>query len=985
MLPNDRTFMRLKFQTLTLSFCIAATLPLGAQTNMVSIFANGDLSLSNNFLLVWPTTPGVRYEVFQSTNLQSWSTVPGYPATADGPVEQMPFSATGAAGYFQVGQLDEQPPAIVSRTPPSGSFAVSQFSDLTVQLSDVAGIDTNSIQLTIGNLGTFTLTNAQLTFSNGVLTFINDGLTPLGDYGTNVQVTLVAADTLGNVGTNTWTFTLEVQPQVATNLFVFGSSQAQIMGQRIGNIPTAALARRTGPIPAIPKTGGNPWTLTVESNSLVLAYTNTAPDFATNTYVCNLTPATTNDIFYRQIIAISNDPVNMLLTLFTTNVPLAQILPEGSASLSSNSVIYNFDAGGLIKPAISFNQTFTQPTLGADFSGDTIYDNGGVTLKLDEGYWLFTPTLWIAFETHNFQLQRFEGDFSGDMNAALVPELSFTEALQNDTTFDLFSQHYEVFLGTVGVVPVWVDVGFDLQAQLGYNLSATATMSTGIRQDLNVTCGVLYDRTASPIVSPVFVLNLPQPEIVPFAYSVNGSASAYVALVPKVSARVESLAGVEANVNPKVMVGGQATYSGGQLTSATWGITADAYLTLGLSIIGVDDSDLPTLASIQLFSRQWSSSYPQPAQLTIQNQPQSENVAVGSSASFSVDAVAGQPMSCQWYFNGVPMPGQTSQTLLISSAAYGDGGNYSVRVTAGGQAVNSTAATLTVSDLPGPAPSGMAIIPAGSFVMGDSLRDSGTNSDELPLHTVYVSAFYMDRYDVTLALWRQVYNWAIAHGYSFDGAGSGKAANHPVQTVDWYDCVKWCNARSEMEGRTPAYYTSAAQTTVYRTGDLDISNACVNWNGGGYRLPTESEWEKAARGGASGQRFPRGNTISWSQANYYAGPSVYTYDVNPTSGYDPAFNDGVYPFTSPVGYFAPNGYGLYDMAGNVWQWCWDWYGDYSSGSQTDPRGPFSSPFFSGCIAAVRGMTTRSTRGVPVAMSTTSIPSTASSTSVSGVC
>jgi sulfatase modifying factor 1 len=237
------------------------------------------------------------------------------------------------------------------------------------------------------------------------------------------------------------------------------------------------------------------------------------------------------------------------------------------------------------------------------------------------------------------------------------------------------------------------------------------------------------------------------------------------------------------------------------------------------------------------------------------------------------------------------------------------------------------------------APGGMALIPAGSFQMGDNLD----GESDAPVHSAYVSAFYMDKYDVTFSLWQQVYNWATNHGYSFNYAGLGKAANHPVQTIDWYDMVKWCNARSEMAEKTPAYYTTSAQTVVYRTGDLDISNSCVNWSAG-YRLPTEAEWEKAARGGASGQRFPWGNTISWSQANYYAVPlsaGGYAYDVNPTAGYHPAFNDGVYPYTSPVDYFAANGYGLYDMAGNVWEWCWDWYGSYSSGSQTDPRGPTS--------------------------------------------
>jgi formylglycine-generating enzyme required for sulfatase activity len=205
----------------------------------------------------------------------------------------------------------------------------------------------------------------------------------------------------------------------------------------------------------------------------------------------------------------------------------------------------------------------------------------------------------------------------------------------------------------------------------------------------------------------------------------------------------------------------------------------------------------------------------------------------------------------------------------------------------------------------------------------------------------------MDRYEVSAALWTAVRNWALTNGYSDLPAGVATGVNHPVTHLSWHDAVKWCNARSQRAGRTPVYCTDVDRAAAYTNGIVDLTAAHVRWDADGYRLPTEAEWERAARGGWTGYRFP------WGERGTNIPPRRY--QANFLSSGDP-FELG----TTPVGYFngahavpdvahphlgtppdMANAYGLYDMAGNVREFCWDFHDAafYAHSPSENPCGP----------------------------------------------
>ena len=319
------------------------------------------------------------------------------------------------------------------------------------------------------------------------------------------------------------------------------------------------------------------------------------------------------------------------------------------------------------------------------------------------------------------------------------------------------------------------------------------------------------------------------------------------------------------------------------------------------------------------------------------------------------------PSDCSTSNNG-PSNGQTQPGGPSGQNDQGGGAQVQTTPTLVPASTNSSSV---------PSPSGMVSIPNGVFQMGDHIGfvDPQHPTDELPIHQVSISAFYIGKYDITVQQYSDYLNAALsqalitvsngtvylkdgkdilyktsqAYQYStisWDGSKFSvlnNRGNHPVTGVTWYGAAAYSNWLSLKDGYQPCY---------------DTTSWVCDFNKNGYRLPTEAEWEYAARGGQYNPYFnyPWGNDADKTKANW------------PNSG-DP-YETGSQPGTTPVGFYdgqlhkksdfgwpgsqdtyqtsnGANGFGLYDMAGNVWQWVNDWYVQnyYSSGPSTNPTGP----------------------------------------------
>jgi formylglycine-generating enzyme required for sulfatase activity len=923
--------------------------------------------------LRWETDPTRYYRLLTRPSLSEgdWELAAGaIPAPALTYEASVP--TTNQAAFFRVERLDREPPAYRFVSPRKDAVAVPTNAVITVSIADASPIDPSSVVFSI-NETDYTVSMPELIFSDGLLTYSNAA--GLGPQGATVTVHVAAADIHGNSSTSAVSeLRLEVELVQAVRVMTIGDGVQSVSGYA----------------PA----SGDLQLVETHSNRLVFAYSG-GHGLYTNQLLASSNP---NNIFYRCITELDDDAENGQITVYTRDARLEEFFAQGSLNTEAISwTEYIEDTNGVmvqaIQPAWEVPFGIGMEASGAIFPLD--FQNDNLKLQGNLGSWAvgagmditanFVPSGNLVviplppYILPEIVMDRCDIVLDGNLNVMVAPNLLIEASAEENSSMPLITPIHKFVGGFAGPVPVWVELVFEINLGADVSAEAAASLYGGISIDRAINYHLrlrdaewaeIGDGDTGWVFTPI-----------PLEVTLEGAMNARVYLQPKISVYVYSLVGAYAALEPYIKYQGQ------------YRLLPDFYyrheLSAGLDfVVGMDIRlwpdewgmptpwNFPVLTTPLHFDEGPSGELP-----TIATVPQNVTVAEGEAVTFSVAANGTAPLSYRWYHNGVDTR-RTTASISFTAAA-GSAGTYSV-VVANEHGQANASATLTVTESGGGAagnylvidlsggpsassypvsymsapPSGgwtdeykttklvMRRIPAGTFTMGSPADELGRYSDETQRQVTLTKDYYMGVFEVTQRQWELV----MGNKPSYFN-NSTYYASRPVERVSYHDIRENADSNSAISPNWPQSSAVGASSFV---GKLRAKTGLASLD-----LPTEAQWERACRAG-TGMALNSGKNLT----NTGSCPNmseVGRYWYNGGSGYSQGGDTSV--ATAKVGSYLPNAWGLYDMHGNAWEWCLDWYETYHAAT-TDPAGAASGSirvsrgggwgyFAYGCRSAIR--------------------------------
>lgn len=888
--------------------------------------------------LGWEAVPEKIYQVMATPDLvhPSWTNLTPNGVSFSNVIASSTVQAVDSQQFYRIARPDLDPPEIARLVPAANAVAVATNAAVYITFSDATGVAPNTLSLSVADWTGLTSASPYVTWSNNTVIFSPPAA--LGEPGATISNSLAIADTLGHTLSNyTWTFELERTPAVEGEFLALTAPSASKR--------TASGRLRT--LPNVKPKDGSPslQIVDVTPDTVVFSYEGTPPTISNGTRLVSFDAAYP---FYRTVVSNAVDAGLLRITAWTADISLTNLLTSGSFA----AVQFSPADPGLAVRSIGANVNLLHAEFGQDLGGTILHTNANLKLWLPECTWALTADVDVAAAIGWGGLESFDASARSELTIHIKPEALIYAAVEGGDEFPLVQPISKVFGGMIGPVPVWIEVIVELNAGYEYEASVAGNAHTVVdmSKEFEFTVQLRQNRWTHNFRNPDIEL-----ESEPITWQLEGNARAKVYVQPKLTVLAYSLAGLWADVVPYAELEGWY-----QLNPLQY----DWTLYYGLSsTLGIESRIWHTNAwgekpEWTLYDERWplwTTNYPDPSAAPVFSGVfPNRTVPLGGSLTLSGWASGIPEPQYRWFYNGMRIVGATQPEYAIRQTTAGYAGTYTVQayndagsvqasctVTIASSGTVSTSLYIVVDLSEGPSASSYPIsfldsepiggwtdeykttklvlrrVPAGIFTMGSPTNELGRTADREEQRVVTLTKdFYVGIFETTQQQWERVM-----------GEWPSYFTNTSVRNTRPVESISYNDIRGDQYGKWWPISNAV--------DDYSFMGQLRNKTGLMFDLPTDTQWEYACRAETSNS-FNNGKDITSTvscpnldEVGRYKHnhPGEYSEDsgVDGTSG------------TAKVGSYLPNKWGMYDMHGNVREWCLDWQSTSAIGN-IDPVG-----------------------------------------------